>query len=120
MKWQWIAEYHGMIVIVQRASLLINGISLFIWDITRYKTRYRGTETDEVWRIQGFERRGFYLWKYDGNNTNNQLVIKWYINRSKIGIVLFVPSKISYRISIKTTIYSMKCTLYVFLKHERV
>ena len=54
MKWQWIAEYHGMIVIVQRASLLINGISLFIWDITRYKTRYRGTETDEVWRIQRF------------------------------------------------------------------
>ena len=40
--------------------------------------------------------------------------------RSKIGIVLFVPAKISYRISIKTTIYSMKCTLYVFLKHERV
>ena len=40
--------------------------------------------------------------------------------RSKIGIVLFVTAKISYRISIKTTIYSMKCTLYVFLKHERV
>ena len=53
-------------------------------------------------------------------NTTNQLVIKWYINRSKIGIVLFVTAKISYRISIKTTIYSMKCTLYVFLKHERV
>ena len=69
MKWQWIAEYHGMIVIVQRASLLINGISLFIWDITRYKTRYRGTETDEVWRIQDFN-----------DNTTNQLVIKWYIN----------------------------------------
>ena len=51
-------------------------------------------------------------------NTTNQLVIKW--NRSKIGIVLFVPAKISYRLSIKTTIYSMKCTLYVFLKHERV
>ena len=114
MKWQWIAEYHGMIVIVQRASLLINGISLFIWDITRYKTRYRGTETDEVWRIQDFDRCVFYVWKYDGNNTTNQLV------RSKIDIVLFVPSKISYRISIKTTIYSMKCTLYVFLKHERV
>ena len=47
-------------------------------------------------------------------NTTNQLV------RSKIGIVLFVPANISYRISIKTTIYSMKCTLYVFLKHERV
>ena len=76
MKWQWIAEYHGMIVIVQRASLLINGISLFIWDITRYKTRYRGTETDEVWRIQDFDRCVFYVWKYDGNNTTNQLVIK--------------------------------------------
>ena len=52
MKWQWIAEYHGMIVIVQRASLLINGISLFIWDITRYKTRYTSTKTDEDWRTQ--------------------------------------------------------------------
>ena len=51
-------------------------------------------------------------------NITNQLVIKCY--RSKIGTVLFVPAKISYRISIKTTIYSMKCTLYVFLKHERV
>ena len=40
--------------------------------------------------------------------------------RSKIGIVLFVTAKISYRISIKTTIYSMKRRLYVFLKHERV
>ena len=118
MKWQWIAEYHGMIVIVQRASLLINGISLFIWDITRYKTRYRGTETDEVWRIQGFEQSVFFMY-------GNMMVIIQRTNflsngRSKIVMLLFVPAKISYRISIKTTIYSMKCTLYAFLKHERV